>query len=84
MRDSILQQIKIKTHIKDIKNTIQIPKMQRKKIKMPLVVIKMHIQERKTSIQIVKTLFKKIKNTIVIFKNEYKHKKIRSKNRIFN
>lgn len=58
--------------------------MQRKKIKMPLVVIKMHIQERKTSIQIVKTLFKKIKNTIVIFKNEYKHKKIRSKNRIFN
>lgn len=34
LRDSILKLLKIKTQIKDIKNTIQILKTQGKKIKM--------------------------------------------------
>ena len=47
LRDNILQLLKIKTHVKDIKNTIQILKMQEKKIKMQEVVLKTHIQEVK-------------------------------------
>jgi hypothetical protein len=47
LRDNILQSLKIKTQVKDIKNPIHILKTQEKKIKMQQVVIKTHIQEIK-------------------------------------
>ena len=76
LRDNILQSLKIKTQVKDIKNPIKILKTQEKKIKMPLVVLKtyikelkMHNQKVKTPYKIIKTPIKKVKTPIEVLKN---------------